>query len=241
MFITTRGIVLRTIKYSETSIITDIYTEGRGMQSYYLPGVRTEKARIKSGLFQVMSVLELVVSAREDKQLQRVREVRLAQVYETIPFDVRKGAIALFLAEVARKTIREVEPNPALFSFLVETLLFLDQAPRFSNLHLYFLLHLSGFLGFMPGGDYMEETPCFDMREGVFVPLQTPAPQILEPELSQLLYCFLEADAARAQAIPMSKIMRNDLLNRLLEYYRLQLDYMPDIQSHLILKEAFNL
>lgn len=241
MLITTRGIVLRTIKYSETSIITDIYTEARGMQSYYVPGIRSEKARIKAGLFQAMSVLELVVSAREDKQLQTIREARLSSIYESIPFDVRKGAIALFLAEVTRKTIREVEPNPALFNFLLETVTFLDKAPRFSNLHLYFLVHFSTFLGFMPGGDYSPETPCFDLREGIFVPLHFPEPQLLEPELSAWLYRLLEATIEEAQQLTLGKTMRNTLLNRLLEYYRLQLDYLPDFQAHIILQEAFNL
>lgn len=241
MLINTRGIVLRMVKYSETSIITDIYTEARGMQSYYIPGVRSEKSRMKPGLFQAMSVVDLVATAREDKAMQGVREARMAEVYETIPFDVRKGAIALFLAEVIRKTLREVEANPALFTFLLENLLFLDRSPRFSNVHLHFLVHFSGFLGFLPGGDYQEDTPCFNLREGMFTGAQDPEPRLLSPELSEVLYQLLELDIQAAQQIAMGKSARNTLLDYLLEYYRFHLDYLPDIQAHLILQETFNL
>lgn len=229
------------VKYSETSIITDIYTEARGMQSYYIPGVRSEKSRMKPGLFQAMSVVDLVATAREDKAMQGVREARMAEVYETIPFDVRKGAIALFLAEVIRKTLREVEANPALFTFLLENLLFLDRSPRFSNVHLHFLVHFSGFLGFLPGGDYQEDTPCFNLREGMFTGAQDPEPRLLSPELSEVLYQLLELDIQAAQQIAMGKSARNTLLDYLLEYYRFHLDYLPDIQAHLILQETFNL
>jgi len=229
------------VKYSETSIITDIYTEARGMQSYYIPGVRSEKSRMKPGLFQAMSVVDLVATAREDKAMQGVREARMAEVYETIPFDVRKGAIALFLAEVIRKTLREVEANPALFTFLLENLLFLDRSPRFSNVHLHFLVHFSGFLGFLPGGDYQEDTPCFNLREGMFTGAQDPEPRLLSPELSEVLYQLLELDIQAAQQIAMGKGARNTLLDYLLEYYRFHLDYLPDIQAHLILQETFNL
>lgn len=238
--ITTRGIVLRTVRYSETSIIADIYTEARGMQSYYLPGVRSEKARIKAGLFQVMTVLEMVASTRDDKHLQRITEVRPALFYTGIPFEVRKGAIALFLAEIVRKTVREIEPNPPLFTFLLENLAFLDAAPRFSNLHLHFLVHFSAFLGILPGGDYSPEMPCFDLKEGLFVPLQSPLPHLLGPQPSALLYQLLETGLPEAQDIPVGKTGRNELLAALIQYYRIQLDYLPDIQSHLILQEAFN-
>lgn len=211
------------------------------MQSYYIPGVRSEKSRMKPGLFQAMSVVDLVATAREDKAMQSVREARIAEVYETIPFDVRKGAIALFLAEVVRKTLREVEANPGLFVFLIENLLFLDRSPRFSNAHLHFLVHFSGFLGFLPGGDYHEETPCFNLREGMFTGTHDPEPKLLPPDLSAVLYQLLELDWPEAQEMVLGKAARNKLLDHLLEYYRFHLDYMPDIQAHLILQETFNL
>jgi len=57
----TKGIVLRTIKYGETSVITAVYTELFGLQSYIVKGVRqaTKKAEAKSSYFQAAAILEM--------------------------------------------------------------------------------------------------------------------------------------------------------------------------------------
>ena len=39
----TRGIVLRTIKYGDTSLVATIFTNRLGVQTYLVSGVRTEK------------------------------------------------------------------------------------------------------------------------------------------------------------------------------------------------------
>ena len=46
MLVTTKGIVLHSLKYSETSIIVRIYTEARGLQSYLFKGIRKELSLI---------------------------------------------------------------------------------------------------------------------------------------------------------------------------------------------------
>ena len=118
MQIKTRGIVLRSMKYSETSIIADIYTEERGMRSYIISGVRSKKAKIKASQLQIMSLVDMVAYDRQEKGLNRVRELRAAYVFQSLPFDVRKSAVGLFMAELARKTVREPEENKRLFNFL---------------------------------------------------------------------------------------------------------------------------
>jgi DNA repair protein RecO (recombination protein O) len=240
MLIKTRGIVFRTVKYGETSVIADIYTAARGLQQYYLKGVRSEKSRIKASLMQVMSILDLEAYCREDKSLNSIREARLGFVYQSLPFDVRKGAIALFMAEVARKTIREVEPNPPLFDFLFEILVALDTAKgHFANIHLYFLAHLSGYLGFFPGESCHPDTPCFDLQEGVFVPFDPENPSLMDPETSASLSLLLSTSLEKSGEVPLTRHARNTLLNKLLEYYRLHAGHFGEIQSHRILQEVF--
>ena len=57
----TNGIVLHQIKYGDSSIIVRIYTEEFGMQSYLIRGVKSKKSKIKSNLFQVGNILDMVV------------------------------------------------------------------------------------------------------------------------------------------------------------------------------------
>ena len=48
----TTGIVLRTVKYGETSVISTVYTALFGVQSYIVKGVKTNKTSAgKAGFF----------------------------------------------------------------------------------------------------------------------------------------------------------------------------------------------
>ena len=49
MLIKTAGIIFQTKKYSESSLIADIYTEEKGLRSYIISGVRSKKGKGKCG------------------------------------------------------------------------------------------------------------------------------------------------------------------------------------------------
>ncbi|MCO6477704.1 MAG: DNA repair protein RecO [Phaeodactylibacter sp.] len=239
MLIKTRGIVLRSMKYSETSIIADIYTEERGMRSYIISGVRSRKAKIKASLLQVMSLVDMVAYDRHEKGLNRVRELRPAHVFQSLPFDVRKSAVGLFMAEVARKTIREPEENRRLFDFLFHTFRFLDEtAGPIANLHLFFLLELSSFLGFVPAEEWSEKTPVFDLQEGVFVAEPPPHAYYLGKDESRLLHQLLDKSMEACHELSMQWQQRRSLLLHLIDYYRLHIENLPEIHAHVVLQEV---
>ena len=101
----TKGIVLRTVRYGETSIIVAIFTELFGVQSYLVNGVRvsSNKGMGKATLFQPAAILDLVVYHNELKQLQRIKEFRWGHLYHNILSDVKKNAVALFMVELLTK------------------------------------------------------------------------------------------------------------------------------------------
>lgn len=239
MLIKTRGIVLRSMKYSETSIIADIYTEERGMRSYIISGVRSKKAKVSPGLLQVMSLVDMVAYDRQEKGLNRIRELRAAHVYTSLPFDVRKSAVGLFMAEIARKTIREPEENKRLFGFLFQSFRFLDETTApIANIHLYFLLELSSFLGFVPAEEWSEATPVFDLREGVFVAAPPPHVHHLGEAESRLLHQLLDKKLETCHELSMQRPQRKSLLLRLIDYYRLHIENFPEIHAHEVLQEV---
>ncbi len=239
MLTKTRGIVFKTLKYGETSLIVDIYTEAHGLRKYIVNGVRSKKAKVQASLLQVMSLVDLVAYNREDRDLNRIKEIRASWVYQSIPFDVRKGAVGLFMAEIARKTLRESEENADLFKFLFDSFQYLDATPHsVGNLHLHFLLELSVFLGFIPSGHYDQETPFFDLQEGVFV---THAPlhiHFLQERQSQLLDRLLNCQLQECHQITITSEERRILLRQILEYYQLHLENLPEIKAHLVLQEV---
>ena len=221
MLISSRGIVFRTVKYGETSVIADIFTEEKGLQTFIGGSVRTAKSRMPFNLFQPMSVVELVASYRTDGQrLHRLKEVRAAEIFTAIPFEIRRGAVALFMAEICRKCIHDHESNPALFDFLLDYLRLLDRTPHpIANLHLHFLLHLSGFLGFQPEYE-QEEVVYFDLKEGVFAEIAPAHPYFLDPEDAGWVSRLLACEAETCHELPIPRATRKRVQQRLLQFYQ---------------------
>jgi len=237
MLIKTRGIIFRTVNYSETSIIADVYTEEKGLRNYIISGVRSKNARISAGFFQLMSLLDIVAYEREGSALTRIKEVRPAFVYNSLPFDVIKGAIGVFMLEIARKTIIEEEQNLNLFQFLFDTFVSLDEADQnVANVHLVFLLELSAHLGFRPVDTYSEQKPFFDLKEGIFCSRNPIHPYALNGWQSKFFSDLLKSNQGTAHLLQFSETERKELLDKLLDFYRLHMEGFPEIKSHKVLE-----
>ncbi|MEK7198820.1 MAG: DNA repair protein RecO, partial [Bacteroidota bacterium] len=113
----TKGIVLRTVKYGDTSIITTVYTELFGIQSYIVKGVRqsTKTSAGKANFFQPSAMLDMEVYHNELKQLQFIKEYQWGYLYENVLFDVVKNAVASFVIELLQHSLQQPEANPELF------------------------------------------------------------------------------------------------------------------------------
>ncbi|HEY1023883.1 MAG TPA: DNA repair protein RecO, partial [Sphingobacteriaceae bacterium] len=101
----TRGIVFKTTDYSESSVVVQVFTEKFGLQSYLINGVKRPKAKIRSNILQPLHLLDMVVYHKPAGNIQRVAEVRQVPVFQTIPYDVVKSSLVLFLNEVLHKSI----------------------------------------------------------------------------------------------------------------------------------------
>ena len=239
MIIKTKGIIFRSVKYSETSFITDIYTESKGLQSYIISGVRSKRAKVSAGLLQLMSLVDMVAYYREDKELHRIKEIRAAYIYQSLAFDITKAAVGMFMIELAQKAIREQEENQRLFQFLYERFIYLDQTKHpVANLHLQFMLDLSAYLGFRPHGRYSAITPIFDLQEGVFLHEAPHHLYFIDATMSNLLSQLLHIEAETAHEIKLEREQRKQLLLSLIDYYRLHIEHFQPMNAHLILEEV---
>jgi DNA repair protein RecO (recombination protein O) len=224
----TRGIVLNYLKFRETSIIVKIYTEALGIQTYILANVRSAKSKTKVALYQPLTLLDLVVYYRKDReQIFRIAEAKCAYPYQAIPFEIRKTTVILFLAEILGKTLKEEASNPELFDFLFEALKSFDQATvQYDNFHLRFLLRLSRYLGFEPQSG---EEILAQIREHKRLLLQEDDEKMLIFQLDSLIQTEIYT------AIPVS--MRREILDYLLDFYRLHIANFDTIRSLEVLRE----
>ena len=237
MLLKTQGIVLRNVKFGETSLIIDVYTSEKGRQSLVINGVRSQNARVRQSMVSVSSLVDLIIYHEDHKDVSRIKEVKSAYVYQAIPFDVIKGTVALFMTELISKTVKESEENPALFDFMVNSFVALDDAKKATLFPLVFPILLMSHLGFSPGNDWSEKTPFFDIREGVFVSIEPPVLS-LNKELSQIFFYLLQIDISNMDDIDIHKSDRRKLLDGILSYYRHHVDNFKELNAHRVLRDV---
>ena len=107
----TLGIVLHTLKYKDTSLIADIYTEVAGRASFMVSIPRSRKAAVKPVLFQPLALVELEADFRPNATIYKVKEAKSLYPFATLPYDPYKSAIALFLSEFLYRAVREEAEN----------------------------------------------------------------------------------------------------------------------------------
>ena len=233
MLLKTRGIIFRTMKYSETSIIADIFTEEKGLNSFIISGVRNPKSKIGSGLFQVMSLVEIVAYFKDDGKLNRIKEVRPAQIYQSIPFQIEKMAVGMFMAEVCQKSIKTAEENQPFFDFLMESFMLLDNTKEsVANYHLSFMMSLTMYLGFLPNGAFSEETPYFDLKEGMFADVVPVHPNFINPEESKDFGAILKTNISNSHQLNFTRTQRKALIKNLLDFYKYHIENFGEINTH---------
>jgi len=209
MLITTRGIVFSQVKYGETSIIATIYTEHNGLQAFLVRGARSRHAKIRSAHLQHLTLVDMEVNHRSNKEIQYIKSLKIAFPFRDIPFNVKKSAVAVFLNEVLFKVIREEEANPELFNFLFNAIQFLDlNTGQLGLFHHLFLVRLSRFLGFFPRDNYSGNHPYFDLQEGNFCAGPGPSGLIAGPEVSRTLRELLHITFEQLDSINVPQALR---------------------------------
>ena len=241
----TKGLVLRTVKYGETSLVVTAYTELFGLQSYLVNGVRStsKKGVSKAIFFQPSAVLDLVVYRNEFKNLQRIREYKWARLYHHIFSDVHKHAVALFLIELVSKCVKEPEPNPDLFHFIEDALLHLDAASDTvtANFPLFFALHLAVFFGFRISDEHSRDYAYVDLQEGLFTPSQPGHSHYIEGKGTEVTSFILKVmHPSELEELKLNQETRRGLLQAYEHYYALHIPEFGTMKTLPVLKEMMS-
>lgn len=232
----TKGLIIRTVKYGETSLVVSVFTSLFGLQQYMVKGVRTSKksASFSASQFQVGNILELVVYHNEKNTLQHIKECKQPYYFEHLFADVTKNAVLLFMIELLQKCIKEPDTAPELYDFIEDVILGLDKASpaQTANLPLFFIVHLSHFFGFRLMDNYTTDDTILDLREGQFVS-QLPMHQMIitypKSEIISQLLRVMQID--ELDQIPLNKQIRNELLDACLQFYELHISPFGQMKS----------
>lgn len=238
----TKGIVLRTIKYGETSVVVTILTELFGVQTYMVNGVRsTKKASAKANYFQPAAILDLVVYHHENKTMHRIKEFSWACLYDTLLTDVIKNSIAAYIVELLQKCLKQPEANANLFYFCEDVLLQLDKSNKkaAANFPLFFALHFAYFLGFRITDNYDAENNFLDLQEGVFINHQPIHSYFLSTQTAALTAQLLKVmQPYELEEVQLNHITRRQLLLHYQDYYALHVSEFGKMKTLMVLHEV---
>ncbi len=237
MLVNTKAIVLTSLKFGESDLIVKCYTEV-GIKSYLLKRIFKSKSnKINIAYFQPLTQLNITANHNTKGTLNSIREVRLSHVYQSIPVDIYKQAICLFLAETLSHALQEEEKNENLFQFLETALIWFDNHEKTANFHLLFLLNLTKYLGFYPEMKNID-APYFNLSEGHFSK-NKPFADFVFGEKLVLFKSLIGINFDVIENLQLNSKNRSMVLEILLNYYELHLAGFNKPKSFTILKEVF--
>ena len=238
----TKGIVLRTTRYGETSVVVTILTELFGIQTYMVNGVRTsKKSSAKANLFQPGAILDMIVYHSDLKQMQRMKEFNWDYLFQQVLSDVIKNSVALYMVELLHKCLKQPEQNTSLFYFCEDILIQLDKADKAitANFALYFSLQLTYFFGFRMQNNYGIEHNILDLEEGSFVSSPPEHSHFIEGDdahiTSQLLKVMQPHELSQFK---LHHETRRKLLHYYQDYYALHIPDFGQMKTLAILQEV---
>ncbi len=237
----TRGIVLHTTRYGESSLVVHCYTEQFGRQAYMIKGVRKSRKQNRSNLFQPLFILDFEVYHKNTRQIQLIKEVNRAMPLNSMPFHITKSTQAIFMAEVLYRVIKEEEPNPMLAHFLVHTIQYLDALEEPSpDFHILFMFQLSRHLGFYPQDNYEVGNKFFNLVSGLYQSFMVDPDIQLDEAESETWHQYLGIDIQSVRDFEFSGLQRKVILDNLVRYYKLHIEGMGDIRSLEVLHTFFH-
>lgn len=237
----TKGVVLHLIRYDDSSIIADIYTLSHGKLSFLVKVPRSRKSNVRTMLLRPLNILELDFDYRQNKDLQRIKEMHVAIPYSSLPYHPVKETLALFLSEFLYHAIKHEVANPSLFEYMCSGLEWLDQTDRgISNFHLVFLIRMTRFLGFWPNVPEVMPGQVFDLKDGVLTNHLPSHGAYIEKEETRWLPYLLRMDFVSMHLFRFTRQQRGRILDVLTDYYRWHVPEFPELKSMQVLREVFS-
>ena len=149
MIVSTEGIVLKQIPFSESSIICKIYTRDFGLLSFLVRGAKSSKKASKGSSLRPMNKVYLSFYNKESKGLKSITEHTLLFSPDAKIYGVHRSAVAMLMTEVLNQTITEESiPDEIKYDFIVSSFDYLKEHPLTNYFYLSFLFQYVDYLGF---------------------------------------------------------------------------------------------
>ncbi len=149
--IKTTGIVTKTTKYGETSLIVTILTSDFGKISAIASNARSKRSRMLAGL-QLFAYSEIVMyKAKSKSGLYNIDEMNVLEGFGALRSDLEKMAYAAYFAEASSGAVPEDDNDDEVLRLLLNTLYAVDRGIcDYKKIKTVFEWRLAAIAGYSP-------------------------------------------------------------------------------------------
>ena len=140
MIVSTDAIVLRSMKYGETSKIVTLYSKKFGKIKVIAKGARSAKSRFGASLEPMMHS-SIILYKKEQRDLHVLSKCELSKPFLKFGGNGDRLTVGLALVELVNQVMHDEEENLPMFALLVEALEAVDRASQ-NLLNVFFAFEL---------------------------------------------------------------------------------------------------
>ncbi len=242
MFETLHCIALRTIRHSDSRSIVSAWSAERGYVSFAMPAGKGREASRRRALTMPLAAFEGVCDIRNERDIMFIRDLRPMSVGMAMISDPAKLAMALFLAEVFEKLLRNSQRDEALSLMVFDTVDALNGAGRrgVANFALWTLYRLTSVLGIEPDMSEWRPGTVFDLEAAQWrssLPMSGSNAAWGEEAAAVRLLSRMTRD--NIERIRLTREGRREMLDGLLRYYDLHYCKLTPLHSLDVVSELF--
>ena len=150
MLLSTEAIVLKSISYGDSSIISTVLTKKYGKVSVIAKGVKKNKSTNRV-LLEPLTIINIDCYYKKQRKTQILKNIELIASIPNIRNNLDSLNTAIQMLDIVNHTLQDEEETSIIFRLLKSTLLKLNENILYPKLLLgFFLIQLYIQLGYMP-------------------------------------------------------------------------------------------
>lgn len=233
-----KGIILRRKPYGDNGFLCDVFTKEYGIRSFIFNTTSSKKKKTVKSLMHPLQPIDIEFFHKEGRGLSSIKDIAPYFTLKDIPYNIFKSTIAVFIADFLKNVIYEENTDKDLYEYIESSILYLDNTDNgYYDFHLFFITHLTKFIGLSPTNNYSEQNNRFDLKTGEFT--DSTERYSAGPNTSRALAQLLNTRTDTIDRLKFDKKSRNIILDNLIYYYSLHMDKNINIKSLDIIREIF--
>ncbi len=212
--------VLSSRKFKDSLRLAHVYTLEYGVQTFLF---RTGKKGENISFFQPLNAIQFS-GKKSDGKLEIAKDMSLNEIYSSIPFQVEKTTVALFISEFLYRCLPEHYINEEVFELIKKTTLRLDAVEKTGALPIHFIAQFALEMGFLSN----EYEVTFENNRSD------------EAALHESLHLFISTPIETEVVSTLNRDQRKSLLEELIAFCSSHLDTSIRLNSLEMFHEIFD-